>query len=67
MPMAETTRSHLRIWRQGWVVAAMTSSVGEAPGLGLDQGAVLLGDHQLVAQPGREVLHEEQGDDEDHQ
>ena len=26
MPMAEPTRSHLRIWRQGFAVAATTSS-----------------------------------------
>ena len=27
MPTAEPTRSHLRIWRHGWAVAATTSSV----------------------------------------
>ena len=64
IPKDDPTRSHLTIWRQGWAVAC-TTSLSEMPaGPGLDQGLVLGRHHQLVAELGREVLHEEQADDE---
>ena len=67
MPTAEPTSCHLRIWRQGWAVAADTTSLGDAPRPRLDQGAVLLADHELVADPEGEVLQEEESEDADHQ